>query len=545
MVGKPLKKLTKRKSAKVRPGLLLLLLVAGAFGGWIAQDPANIDKAIEFTSEATADLPGTISKIPAALSSLPPPSQWGAAFSGIGVSIMRRYDAWIPQEYRDTLADGLPSVFAYPYLCKLTRIIPEAKAGGAPSAGPLAISARVSGVPTSLRVGALIRPGTELLGSESRTGASLECRQAKIELQPNSEMSFLRGQASQKVLALTGGMTLAAQGAGDFALSLRWGEVGLGVDGPATFLQVTGRPEKATVNIGQGQVLFTWEVLHTQNSNAEIFSIFGQPGTDVKVRRLQKGNLEMFPLGPKRQASFLASGQISGVAGGVRLDPSQLQAKASAGSAGAGGDSVSGDPAAMTGPARIQLVEAAINKRAQLVGNVVQADVLLEWRLVPTNRVVACAIDLAQDAQLQKVLARYTSNNMSLLIKGMRTGIYHWRAACDVDGENRASTVGKITITDGRAPSPLPVLVGPANNSAIRGASVDFMWNRAEGAQFYVLQLSRDAKFTKFNEYLAKQGTGLRMNLKVKGRYFWRVYGVTGSTKDKRTGFSQIWSFTF
>jgi len=263
----------------------------------------------------------------------------------------------------------------------------------------------------------------------------------------------------------------------------------------------------------------------------------------VQIRREHKGALEVFPLGPKRQAAFLASGQVSGVAGGKRLDPSQLRrgeensVAMTAGTAPGASNQGGGEG--------LVLVNPVLQKRAVPVAGIVQADILLEWRHNPSGRVLTCTVELAQDAQLRNVLARYNSANMSLLIKGMRPGVYHWRTSCDLDGQAQSSPVGRIVVADGRPPSRLPVLLGPANRSKLKTQTVDFLWDKADGAKFYVVQLSRDPNFKKMNEYLAKKGTGLRMNLKQKGTYYWRVYGVLGDSKEQRTPFSSVYSFTY
>lgn len=535
MVGKPQKIMSRRGGAKTRKLPLIVLLAVGGFAGWLYSNPKNQDKAMDFIGEVSADFPGTMAKLGNSLQHLPAPSEWGNSLGSVGTSLMRVYDRWVPVGFRDTLADGLPAVFAHPYLCKVSRVFQQGSAPG--DHNSLLIAARIGGAETQLNSGALIRPGTELIGSARQTGVEIDCRKAKLVLSAGSDLRFARGEGSRKVLELTGGLTIQSEGPVQFGFAQSWGEVGLDFGDGVSSVQVTGRPDRASVRVFSGNADFIWNVSGVQNSPAEIFGIIGATGANVKIRRLEGSDRQIFPLGPRLQASFLANGKISGVAQGVRMDPAAPTSIAPNSSVAAQA------PAAPSGPPGLQLVQPLIVKKTQWAGGVSQIDVLLEWRLNPTNRLVPCDIELAADATLKKVLARYQSGNMSLLLKGMRPGIYHWRANCQVDGSPQATPVGKIQVADGRASGAVPMLLTPQNGSRIKGPSVDFTWERVENSKFYVLQLSRDRQFGKFNEYLARQGTGLRMNLKVKGNYFWRVYGV-GESKDKRTGFSPVWQFS-
>jgi hypothetical protein len=311
-----------------------------------------------------------------------------------------------------------------------------------------------------------------------------------------------------------------------------WGEVGIVTNEVASQYNVRMNGDKPLLEIFSGKTEVIWRVGEISSAGHELFQIVASPGAQVKLSREHSSGLESRDIGPKRQASFLANGSMSGSVGAVRLPPKSVATSSSAPPPAAA-------PVEDIPGLSILMPQMALKTEGSTI------DVLLEWRFNPGARVIPCDIEMAADAELTKPLAKYQSADMRLLLKGMRPGIYFWRVSCAVDGTQQTSSTAKIQVQDGRKSAAIPILQAPANRAKISNSSVVYQWERVDSARSYVLQLSRDPKFTKMNEYYARSGTALKMNLKKRGVYYWRVYGITGTTKADRTGFSATYSFTY
>lgn len=524
MGKKPVSGIPQRKKAGGNRALkFLIVLGLGAAAGWYFAPPDKQKQMKAIAEQSTKDFPGALQKLK---TQMPSASQATDLLGVIPIYIGRFYDDYVPQEFRDTLAGGFPMLFAHPYLCKIARV---SRPGETEVNKNLAIPITIGGTTRELLKDGIIRPGLTILAS-GQLSTDVECRKLMINLERGGQLKFMRGEGLQKTLELRGNAMLRGSGESNIAFAFPWGEVGMHLGNSASQVQYRVMGSGARVDVLNGSADFTWKVGSTEPSNQEIFQIVANPGTRVNITYIGPDGESTRDIGPKRQASFLANGKISGVAGAFR------GSNARSNSGGQHRD------APADGPPGLSITTPHMNVHAP--GNQ-PVDVLLEWQLHPGARIVPCDIDMAADEGITKILAKYQSNEMRLMLKGMRPGLYFWRVGCNVDGKRLSTAAAKVVVSDGRRSASVPILLLPPNRHAIQDSSVVYQWERVEGAKYYVLQLSLDPKFQRFNEYLAKQGTGLKMNLKKKGKYFWRVYGIIGETKNDRTAYSTIWSFTF
>lgn len=511
----------KKSSGSNRALLFFLVLILGAAAGWFFAPPDQQEKVQGVVRQAKRDLPGLVKNF---LRTMP-----------------QLYDEYVPSEYRDTLSEGLPAIFAYPYVCRVDRVYNAATGVASPALG---IPVRQDGYNFELRTDGIIRPGLILLATNPQLAVDVECRNLKIHVGAGTQVKFLRGKDSQKVLEVRGNAVFQAMGPTQLGFAMPWGTVGLAfgeTPGQARY-RLNGAQPLLELLAGDAEV--SWVAESPQASNQELFQLLANPSARVRIRHTLNGTETVRDIGPQRQASFLANGQVSGAIGAFRggnAPPSGGPSAFPAAPLGSNSDVAAPAPSGMDGAPGLTIVNPNILMKTE--GATI--DVMLEWRLNPGNRVVPCNIEMAADPQMQRILATYKSSDMRLMLKGMRPGIYYWRVGCDVVGSPMKTNVAKVQVQDGRRSAPIPILLSPPNKARVTGGAVTYTWEKVDGATQYVLELSRDPKFTKSNEYLVKQGTGIRMNLKKRGTYYWRVYGVTGDTKDKRTGFSAISSFTF
>lgn len=95
--------------------------------------------------------------------------------------------------------------------------------------------------------------------------------------------------------------------------------------------------------------------------------------------------------------------------------------------------------------------------------------------------------------------------------------------------------------TDGANVVPAKVkLASPKFLQTVSGDTVKLEWNASEGAQWYHIQVSKDAGFNNRSMYVVEDKKLAATTLEVKGleagtKYFWRVAAVNGNQESMYT----------
>src|SRR3989344_6623170 len=305
----------KRSGSTNRPFKLLLFLLLGAAAGWYLAPPKQQKEFQDIAQQATKDFPGALQRLKRALPAPPTLGGIGAFFGNIPQYLGRYYDDYIPADFRDTLAEGLPAAFAYPYICKIERVY---RTSDGQSSKSFAVPALMNGMNMDMRADTVIRPGLTLLATRPEFGADIACRNLKIALASGTQVKFLRGTDSQKVLEVRGGALLRSEGKTSAGFSFPWGEVGLKFSEQPSEVRYRVTGSRPVLEVGSGQVEFSWEARASQVPPQELLHLFASPSAGVKIRHILSGTETLRELGPKRQASLLSNGQVSGAVGAIR-----------------------------------------------------------------------------------------------------------------------------------------------------------------------------------------------------------------------------------
>ena len=375
----------------------LLIFSLGAASGWYFADPKN-QKLMRNLPKEWQD-PAKVSNL--LLNSV----------SNIPRTVMRLYDDKMPQNIKDSLADGLPAVFGHPFVCRIERVFTTNSESGA---NP---RVRVDSSAGTRQLGqkSLIRAGDHFTGSPPKLSVELKCGNLEFVFGPGANVKLIRGEGARKVLVVNGSVNVRASGASKFGFSHPFGEVNVDTRSYAN-LQVVGSSKINSINVFDGKLLVTWEVGATTKSKKAVLRILNGPNASIRVLRKKGSEEETRVLGPRKQISFLANGKLSG-SGKVTK--------------------VMTPPSSSGGEGGVALKNMDIVKKTPKGAK--KIDVTMNWRIEPVNRNAPCEVDLASDQKFSNILAEYKSDQNALLIKGMKPGIYFWRARCEINGDEEKS----------------------------------------------------------------------------------------------------------
>ncbi len=527
-------KVTGKKKRRSKKLLLFLIFAIGGGAGWYLKDENRRQEAIK----ASEDIPGLIDK---ASKNLPVLLDQGkevvmnfdyasvtSMFANAPLTFFRLYDAYTPLGVRNILSEGMPDFFAYPYICRLSRIFTPGK--GEERQGTT-IRAIVGGEELQWGKGFPVYPGAKL-SSDGNLAFEVQCQGESIAVGTNSTVQFLRGSNVDKFFRVDGVITMRTGGARVVGFSFPWGEVSMAVNGGGS-MQFESQANPPALNIYEGDVSMVWQVTSTKvgAKAGDYTNLKVVAGSDAKLRitRRYGPDKEERRVAPRKEVYFLASGQFSDSKGVRPKQAAQPKPKA--------------EPRGRVSSTELIKIEKALLAAKTpwfTLGNTV--DLTINWQLSPVNRLVPCTVELSVDPTMGSLLATYQSARMSLFLKGVQPATYYWRARCEVDGNKVASPVAKIQVVDGKKNPPVPELTSPDEGQKT-SSPVQFRWNKIKGAKGYVLQFSQFRDFRDAKLYNAKN-PGLNMNLKKKGTYYWRVVGVS-DVKELKTGASLARSFKF
>lgn len=156
--------------------------------------------------------------------------------------------------------------------------------------------------------------------------------------------------------------------------------------------------------------------------------------------------------------------------------------------------------------------------------NTLQERPTIQFALNPVEGAVSYHAQIATDHDAQNVLAETRSKNAVVKVDGLPDGDYFLRVtAFDAQGLEGLPNVVPFKLKARPVPpfSSLP-------KTKVRGDAVDFSWIEAPDAQFYHLQIAKDAGF---HDLLSdeKQVSGLHFGSApmTPGKYYWRVASVS------------------
>lgn len=515
---------TGKKKRGGKKFLLFLIFAIGAGAGWYLKDETRRQEALK----ASEDIPGLIDKAGKNLPGLLEKGKESVSnfdigsltsmFSNIPLTLFRLYDAYVPADIRNTLSEGMPDFFAYPYICRLERVFSPNDGRAIPGG---VIGGEIGGEQLSLGQGTVIYPGAKL-SAPGNLAFEVKCRGENITVGPGTTVQLLRGEGAAKFFRVDGVINVRTEGNRVVGFAFPWGELTLQTRGVGS-MQLGSKSNPPALNIYDGQIDMLWQVTSTKAAGYANLKVVAGSNAKLRITRRYGSDEEARNIAPRKEVFFLASGRFSGSKG---VDPGQMAKPMG----GAGSTET------------IDIEKKLLVAKTPWFELQNTVDLTINWRLYPVNRLVPCKVELSVDPQMGSLLATYQSAKMSLFLKGIQPAVYYWRARCEASGSEIVSPITKIQVIDGKKSPPVPVLTAPGDGQQA-GSPVEFRWQDIEGAKAYVLQLSRFKDFRSGKPYNAKS-PGLNMNLKKKGTYYWRVFGV-GGVKKLRTAVSPVRSFKF
>jgi hypothetical protein len=148
----------------------------------------------------------------------------------------------------------------------------------------------------------------------------------------------------------------------------------------------------------------------------------------------------------------------------------------------------------------------------------------IQFTLNPVNGALSYRAQIATDRDAQNVLAETRSKNTAVKVDGLPDGDYFLRVtAFDAQGLEGLQNVIPFKLKA----RPVPPFSSQPQKKA-RGDTVDFSWIEAPDAQYYHLQVAKDAAFHDL-QVDEKQVSGLHFGsgTMTPGKYYWRAASVS------------------
>ncbi|MBD3286356.1 hypothetical protein GF359_07365, partial [candidate division WOR-3 bacterium] len=139
------------------------------------------------------------------------------------------------------------------------------------------------------------------------------------------------------------------------------------------------------------------------------------------------------------------------------------------------------------------------------------------------------------------VIADVVADTAYEVVTELEEGTYYWHVAARDDGGNSGlfSNTRNFVVSSGIDP---PVLVSPANGAEVTEVP-DLVWNEAQGAVGYMIELDDDADFSSPLASAERTDTSYTIGVSLdSGSYYWHV-----ASKDADLNFgpySATWQFT-
>ncbi len=172
------------------------------------------------------------------------------------------------------------------------------------------------------------------------------------------------------------------------------------------------------------------------------------------------------------------------------------------------------------------------------------ANLTLNWLAVSTAKSYSLVVSEFEDFSSPHTML----NNLAVtnqLITGLKPATkYFWKvSAVNEAGEGPYSDIWTFTVRSNTAVPAKPKLLAPASTSIVNAFEVELKWEKAEGAEKYLIQISSSSDFKQL-KFERSNHTGesiVPSGLEAQKTYYWRVMAINSNGNSQ---YSDIWTFT-